>query len=530
MNGKVLIVDDEAGIRDVLKTYMEYEGYNVSTAADGLEAYEKASSETYDVILSDIQMPQMDGLTLVEKVHSVQPDTVIILMTGYASVNTAVEAIQKDVFDYIMKPFQNMYSVVQTIERGIERKRLFQERRTLIDDLRRTNDELTYNRGLLTKRVQEIDTELARRIERMSTLYDISQSISSVTDIEKLMSLIMDRIAGIIKDSVGVFWLVDSERTRLCKVVSIGLKGQDRLPGSIDIHEGEVGETLREGRTRVFKQGVQFSDARLLKLYEQEHISSMIMVPLQYETQLLGVLNILFRNGYEITDDDISMIKAVADQASVSIKNAELFAAQQRMFRETIEALATAIDSRDHYTSGHSFMVTEYSLAIARELDFDEERLELIRVAGLLHDIGKIGISDNILNKPGRLTDEEMEVIKSHPVLGRTIIESIGSLKQVANIVYHHHEHYGGGGYPEGLTGEDIPFESRILQVADIFHALTSDRIYRKAMPLNKAISILKEGQGTVTDPELTQLFLDLVEKGDIPHAVEQAPLVEQGI
>lgn len=526
----MLVVDDEAGIRDVLKTYIEYEGYNVSTAADGVEAFDKASHETYDVILSDIQMPQMDGLTLVEKVHSVQPDTVIILMTGYASVNTAVEAIQKDVFDYIMKPFQNMYSVVQTIERGIEHKRLFQERRTLIDDLRRANDELTYNRSLLTERVQEIDTELAHRIERMTTLYEISRSISSITDIEKLMSLIMDRIAGIIKDSVGVFWLADTERAHLRKIVSIGLNGTDPMPKTIDIHEGEVGETLREGRIRVFKRDVKFSDALLLKLYEQERISSMIMVPLQYENQILGVLNILFRNGYTITDDDISMIKAIADQASVSIKNAELFAAQQRMFRETIEALATAIDSRDHYTSGHSFMVTEYSLAIARKLDFDEDRLELIRVAGLLHDIGKIGISDNILNKPGRLTDEEMEIIKSHPVLGRTIIESIGSLKQVARIVYHHHEHYDGGGYPDGLVGEDIPLESRILQVADIFHALTSDRIYRKAMPLEKAISILKEGQGTVTDQELTQLFLDLVEKGEISPSAEHVFPVEHSI
>ena len=161
-------------------------------------------------------------------------------------------------------------------------------------------------------------------------------------------------------------------------------------------------------------------------------------------------------------------------------------------------------------------MVTQYAMAIGERIGFDEKQLDLIQIAGLLHDIGKIGIGDSILNKPDRLTEEEMGVIKAHPILGMTIIDSIKALKPVARIIYHHHEHYDGKGYPEGIKRDDIPLMSRILTVADIFHALTSDRIYRKAMPLEKALSIMREEMGTTIDPEIGTVFFELVEEEKI--------------
>jgi len=167
-------------------------------------------------------------------------------------------------------------------------------------------------------------------------------------------------------------------------------------------------------------------------------------------------------------------------------------------------------------------MVTNYSLAIAQKMGFSESRLELIRIAGTLHDVGKIGISDAVLNKPGKLTDEEMGVIKAHPILGLIILESIESLKPAAKIVYHHHERFDGKGYPEGISGDDIPIESRILQIADIYHALTSDRIYRPAMPVEKAVDIIKEGLGTVSDPDVGKIFLELIRNGELDEFVNK--------
>jgi HD-GYP domain-containing protein (c-di-GMP phosphodiesterase class II) len=296
---------------------------------------------------------------------------------------------------------------------------------------------------------------------------------------------------------------------------AIGLKHIETVPEYIDAQNGSVGETLRGNRARIFQIGKNIPDPLFRQICEEEQAFSLVVVPLRFEDTAMGVFTIFFPEKIRVTDDDLSLLTAVADQVSVSIKNAELFADQQQLFRETIEALATAIDSRDHYTGGHSYIVTQYSMIIAKKMGFSKERIELVRLAGFLHDIGKIGVSDTILNKPGKLTEEEMGVIKAHPILGRMIIESIEALKPAARIVYHHHEHYDGSGYPEGLKGEDIPLESRILQVADVFHALTSDRIYRKALTLENAISVIREEMGTVIDPTIGKLFLEIIEDGD---------------
>ncbi len=514
--GKILVVDDEPNIREILKTFIEHEGYTVHTAVDGVEALELAEFENFDVVLSDILMPRMDGLALADKIREIQPDTIVILMTGYASVNTAVEAIKKGVFDYIQKPFQNLQIVLQTIERGIEKKRLVQERKALIDNLRRANNELSFSRNLLDKKIKEIDSELSSRVERITTLYEISRTISSIANLDELLQNIMNSVIRAMKNAAGIFWLVEFDSEQLRRVVTIGMKDIGNLPESFDIGEGELGATVNSGLVRVFKSVEELSDPVFKKVCDKEEISSLIMVPLCYEDKILGIINVFFRRNYNITDDDVSLLKAIADQASVSVKNAELYISQQKMFRETIEALATAIDSRDHYAGGHSFMVKQYSMTIAENMELDKDQLEVLEFAGLLHDIGKIGISDEILNKPGKLTDEEMGVIKAHLILGRTIIESIDALKHIARIIYHHHEHYDGSGYPEGIKEKDIPLLSRILIVADIFHSLTSDRIYRKAMSLEKALSIMREEMGSTIDPEIAEIFFKLVKEEKI--------------
>lgn len=512
--GRILVVDDEPGVRDILKTYIEYEGFSVKVAPDGVEALRLAESEVFDVVLSDILMPRMDGLTLAGEIHRMHPDTVVVLMTGYASVNTAVEAIKRNVFDYILKPFQNMQIVLQAVRRALERKQLIQEKKKLVEDLKQTNAELAHHRQLLMAKVTETDNELARRVERLSILYEISRSASSITSLDKLLLNIMKQVSAAMNNSPGILWLMDESKTILKRHVAVGLDHLNTLPESISREEGQVGETVRDNRARVCRIPENLNESIFRELMVSEDITSMAVIPFSFEDTILGAFTIFFKDATP-TDDDISLLSAIADQTSVSIKNAELYADQQRLFRETIEALATAIDSRDHYTGGHSYMVTQYSIAIAREMGFNEKDTELIRVAGLLHDIGKIGISDNILNKPGKLTEEEMGVIKAHPILGRMIIESIEALKPAARIVYHHHEHYDGSGYPEGIRGKDIPLESRILQVADIFHALTSDRIYRKAMTLEQAISVIHEEMGSIIDPEIGEIFLGIVARED---------------
>jgi putative nucleotidyltransferase with HDIG domain len=512
--GKILVVDDDTNVREIVSTFLKYYDFTVDTAGDGVEALQMVKKDSYDLILSDIQMPRMDGLTLAGEVQKYLPDTIVILMTGYASINTAVEAIKRDVFDYVLKPFQNMQSIRQTIHRALERKRLIEENKTLIADLRRANIELAYHRKLLSEKVEQIDSELNRRIERATTLYEVSRSISSMTKLDHLLTTVMAKVISAMKKAIGILWLVDTNEKTLKRVVTIGFADVSLIPETLEITDSEIGSLVRSGQTKMYHSSAELTDPLLKTISSNEGTNTCLLIPLRFENEILGAMTVFFRFSYDMSDDDVSLLIAIADQTSVSIKNAELFTNQQKMFRETIEALATAIDSRDHYTGGHSFMVTQYALAIAARMGFDEKRLELIRVAGLLHDVGKIGVSDAVLNKPGKLTDEETSIIRAHPVLGRVILESIDALKPTAKIVYHHHERYDGKGYPEGLAGNDIPIESRILQIADIFHALNSDRIYRKALPLDKSIDIIREGLGTVSDPEIGNIFLDLVNEG----------------
>jgi putative two-component system response regulator len=187
--------------------------------------------------------------------------------------------------------------------------------------------------------------------------------------------------------------------------------------------------------------------------------------------------------------------------------------ALRRLFVETIRALAAAIDAKDPYTRGHSEQVTRYAMAIARRMGFSEQQLEQIRLGGLLHDVGKIGVSDTVLNKPGKLTAEEYEAMKAHPLIGCQIIADIELLRDVVLLVRSHHERFDGQGYPSGQKGEDIPRGARIIAVADAFDAMTSDRSYRPAMAMEKVISILEEGAGAQWDAAIVKQLLDLIEE-----------------
>lgn len=180
------------------------------------------------------------------------------------------------------------------------------------------------------------------------------------------------------------------------------------------------------------------------------------------------------------------------------------------LFYKTIKSIAQALDAKDQYTHGHSMRVTLYSLALAKELHLSDELLEEIETTGLLHDIGKIAIPEKILLKPGKLTDEEFAVIKTHPELGENLIEGIGKLSLISGWLKHHHERFDGKGYPEGLKGDEIPISSRIIAIADTYDAMTSSRSYRGALTHEQAIAEIERCAGTQFDPELARIFVSI--------------------
>ena len=193
----------------------------------------------------------------------------------------------------------------------------------------------------------------------------------------------------------------------------------------------------------------------------------------------------------------------------------------ERLFMQVVSSLASAIDAKDTYTNGHSSRVAEYSREIAKRAGYEEKGLEDIYMMGLLHDVGKIGIPDAVINKPARLTDEEYDIIKNHPVLGARILGNIKAMPKLVNGARWHHERYDGKGYPDGLSGEDIPEEARIIAVADSYDAMTSHRSYRDPLPQEVVRAEIEKGKGTQFDPRFASIMLEMIEE-DIDYEMRE--------
>lgn len=223
----------------------------------------------------------------------------------------------------------------------------------------------------------------------------------------------------------------------------------------------------------------------------------------------------LWQTAVPIFNNDGS-VKYVLEIGNNITQRVELEEEKNNTFFETVASLAKLIESRDKYTGAHSAKVQDIAVAIGRQMELDEEIINEIAIAAILHDIGKIGIPGAILNKAGRLTNEEYDIIKQHPQIGYDTLVNIAPLRKVATHVLHHHEWYDGSGYPGRKTGCDIPLVARVLSVADVYEAVTADRVYRKAMSIEQAIGVMYRGKGTQFDPVIVDALLGVLEKEGI--------------
>lgn len=329
---KVLVVDDEEAIREVVSTLLESQGYRCTTCPNGRAALDAFRKDTFDLVLSDIVMPEMDGLKLLAELHSDDPDVPVIMVTAMHDISIALEAIRAGAYDYILKPFEKD-QLHLSVRRAVEHRKLVMENRTYQSDL------------------------------------------------EHLVA----------------------ERTRLL---------------------------------------------------------------------------------------------------SIALQDLE------QSYDYTLEALGGALDAKDAETEGHCQRVTAFTITIAKAMGVDSSLLRHIARGAFLHDIGKMGVPDNILRKPGPLTAEEREIMRRHCEIGYTVLERIPFLKDAAEIVLSHQECYDGSGYPRGLKGEEIPLGARIFAVADTLDAMISDRPYRKALPISTAIDEIRQFSGRQFDPKVVAIFL----------------------
>ncbi len=238
-----------------------------------------------------------------------------------------------------------------------------------------------------------------------------------------------------------------------------------------------------------------------------------VIVPIERNATLLGhMIAVRKSNQCEFGTVEADLMRSTMMMLGVHLLNQRQFLAMQQMFEGTVRSLVSALDAKDTYTCGHSSRVAELAVELASRLGYDEDELSNIRMAGILHDIGKIGVEDSVLRKPGKLTDEEYTQIKQHPVLGFEILKGIRPFRKILPAVRHHHEAWDGTGYPDGLSGESIPRDAQVIAVADAFDAMTSDRPYRPGMPVPKVIEIFREGRGRQWAADVVDVLLQCEE------------------
>ncbi len=267
------------------------------------------------------------------------------------------------------------------------------------------------------------------------------------------------------------------------------------------------------------------NDPRYVKGTDSEPFLSM---PLLVKSKPVGVLNLNSKEGHKpFSDYNVKFLTLLAGEAAVMLHNIDLFDSLETFYLEMVRTLARAVDSKDAYTHEHSERASGVARRLAQEFDLPAPMIRYVEYAALLHDIGKIGIDEAILLKPGKLTAEEYEVMKKHPIIGHQILSPVKFLGPVAQMVLHHQEWYNGQGYPEGLKGEDIPLGARIVAIIDAWDAMTSDRPYRKALPREVAVGELRRGAGTQFDPKIVEIFLSLESEAPehgADHAAERTP------
>jgi HD-GYP domain-containing protein (c-di-GMP phosphodiesterase class II) len=261
-----------------------------------------------------------------------------------------------------------------------------------------------------------------------------------------------------------------------------------------------------------------------VKLFQKDDnngaYKSFIAVPLKVKNKSIGVLIAsALPNGKVFNDKDLNLIDIVADQTATILDNLELYHSLHDFYFEIVKTLTRMIDAKDHYTFNHSNRAGQYAKLITEKLNLSSEVVRQIEFAALMHDIGKVGIERSILNKVGALTEDEREVLKMHPIIGYNIIVPLVFLSSVAPLVLYHQEWYNGRGYPEGLSGEEIPLGARIMSVIDAYDAMISDRPYRKASGKEYVISELEKGMGTQFDPKVAKTFIDILESSSTVSA-----------
>ncbi|MCH1982656.1 HD domain-containing protein [Ruminococcus sp. OA3] len=469
-NISILTLDDDAIMTSTLQAYFQRSGYDVDVENDPYRAIERVRDGEYDILLLDFLMSPVCGDQVVEQIRSFNRDIYIILLTGHKSMAPPLKTIRElEIQGYYEKSdrFDQLELLVESCVKSILQMRTIQN----------------YKNGLslmmdVLPQIYDLDATQSVFGSILEAAMRIFQAESSFIVLNEMPYRVVE---GNIQKTTGT--ISDAEITEI-------------------IRDAEFGEKLT----------LQKGEYLLAAIENEKH-------------QAIGILGIGLKNKTEYVQ--VQLMEIFARQISSALHNNQLhllvseqnkeltraYAQLNESYMEIIGAMRTIVDERDIYTRGHSDRVSCLAEALARQMGKDKKFIERVKLAGLFHDIGKVGISDRILLKPEKLSFEEYADIKKHSDKGAKILAAITLFSDIVPIVHAHHERIDGKGYPDGLKGDEIPDESKIIAVADSFDAMTSHRQYRSNMTLGQAIEELKKGSGTQFAPEVVEAFLQLCEE-----------------
>ena len=356
----------------------------------------------------------------------------------------------------------------------------------------------------LYKEFMEMSADLARRMETIRATYEIDRTILSTLSQKDILEVVTRNTQRVIPAEKIITVQLDDEGTNY-------LHNTEEIPvGNAPF----LDSIFRTGRVASIPElNLYRHPEPLISDLMREGFSSLIAMPLNAKGRTTGCIIMAGKRVGAFDKDDIANGERLAAQMAVALENARLYEDLKGLFISTVSVLVNVIDAKSQWTKGHSERVTEYALEIGREMGLAEDELERLRLAGILHDIGKVGTYDIVLDKPGKLTDEEMRLVKRHPLKGAKILQPIKLLKDIIPAVRGHHERFDGGGYPDGLSGHDISLFARILSVGDSFDSMTADRPYRPSPGMDYAVEELKRCSGTQFDPAIVEAFLKAIHR-----------------
>jgi response regulator RpfG family c-di-GMP phosphodiesterase len=470
---RVLVVDDNASVLRFLLSAFRANHCEVTTAATAEQALTVLGDAPFDLVVSDIKMPGLSGLDLLRAIKGKQPGTPVVLITGVPSVNSAVFGLRHGAYDYLPKPF----SITEVNE--------------LVQRLRRDrvegNGNVTYPAGL--------SAELERRQGGVEVMSGIGELALAGLDPNVFIEKVLEKTIQSLRGDAAVVLIRDQD-------------GQFRVSR---MGEPEIVNQLATLLHARFGDVLKTGGRETLTLTTREHGFEALAALIPGVADSMGVLCMArAARGGAFLPDEKALLLGYAQTTAVALQKIVLRENLEKTLIDTISSFVVALESKDPYLKGHSARVSLYSAELARVMGMAAGDIVLHGRAGLLHDLGKLVILDNILRKPRQLTDEEFELIRSHPVVGDKILKPLRFLACEAKAVRHHHERFDGKGYPDGLAGEGIPLIARVVTVADSFDAMTSDRPYRAKRPIEAALEELHRNAGSQFDPAIAKAFVTI--------------------